>query len=77
MLTFQEKIGYLENRLHLHDVNYYDNFKADLLIFFDDFDVKNERLNFLHNYNSFSEIDSWIEKLSSRLVYSQNRIVQK
>ncbi|MFN5416620.1 MAG: hypothetical protein ACK5B9_06145 [Flavobacteriia bacterium] len=68
MLTFQEKISYLENRLHLPDGNYYDNFKDDLLIFFEDFNINNKRLNFLHHYDSISEIDNWIEKLSSRLV---------
>ncbi|EOG6917069.1 hypothetical protein ACLH3W_002299, partial [Flavobacterium psychrophilum] len=36
--------------------------------FFDEFNVKNERLFFLTNFVSFTEIDNWLEKISSRIV---------
>ncbi len=68
MLTFEEKIIYLENSLSKTEGNYYDNFKEDIIVFFDEFNVKNERLNFLNNFVSFTEIDNWIEKTSSRII---------
>lgn len=33
MLTFEEKIIYLENRLSKTEENYYDNFKEDIVVF--------------------------------------------
>jgi len=42
--------------------------EEDIIIFIDEFNIKNERLKFLNNYVSFTEIDSWIEKLTSRFV---------
>jgi hypothetical protein len=68
MLTFEEKIIYLENSLNKTEGNYYDNFKEDIVIFFDEFSTKNDRLNFLNNFVSFNEIDKWVEKISSRIV---------
>ncbi len=68
MLTFEEKIIYLENRLNKTEGNYYDNFKEDIVIYFDEFNTKNERLNFLNNFVSLTEIDNWVEKISSRIV---------
>jgi hypothetical protein len=68
MLTFEEKIIYLENSLNKTEGNYYDNFKEDIVVFFDEFNVKNERLNFLNNFVSSIEIDNWVEKISSRVV---------
>ncbi|CAM3593308.1 hypothetical protein ABF179_002335 [Flavobacterium psychrophilum] len=68
MLTFEEKIIYLENSLNKTEGNYYDNFKEDIVIYFDEFTTKNERLIFLNNFVSFTEIDNWVEKISSRIV---------
>ncbi|NCP89224.1 MAG: hypothetical protein GW827_03005 [Flavobacteriales bacterium] len=68
MLTFEEKIIYLENSLNKTEGNYYDNFKEEIVVFFDEFNVKNERLIFLNNFVSFTEIDNWVEKISSRIV---------
>jgi DNA mismatch repair ATPase MutS len=68
MLTFEEKIIYLENSLNKTEENYYDNFKEDIVIFFDVLNTKNENLNFLNNFVSFTEIDNWVEKLLSRIV---------
>lgn len=48
--------------------NYADSFKQDIFIFFDEFNIKNERLKFLSNFVSFAEIDNWIEKLTARIV---------
>jgi hypothetical protein len=68
MLTFEEKIIYLENSLNKTEGNHYDNFKEDIVVYFDEFNTKNERLNFLNNFISFTEIDNWVEKISSRIV---------
>ena len=67
MLTSKEKIIYLENSLSKTEGNYYDNCKEDIIIFFDEFNVKNKRLKFLNNFVSFIEIDNWVEKISSRI----------
>lgn len=68
MLTFEEKIIYLENSLNKTEENYYDNFKEDIVIYFDEFNTKNERLNFLNNFISLTEIENWVEKISSRII---------
>ena len=68
MLTFEEKIVYLENSLSKTEGNYYDNFKEDIVVFFDEFNFKNERLYFLNNFISLIEIESWVEKILSRIV---------
>ena len=68
MLTFEEKIIYLENILNKTEGNHYDNFKEDIVIYFDEFNTKNERLNFLNNFISLTEIENWVEKISSRIV---------
>jgi hypothetical protein len=68
MLTFEEKIKYFENSLNKTEENYYDNFRDEIIIFFDEFSVKNERLKFLNSFYSYTEIDNWIKKLSSRIV---------
>ena len=68
MLTFEEKIIYLENSSNKTEGNYYDNFKEDIVFYFDEFTTKNERLIFLNNFVSFTEIDNWVEKISSRIV---------
>ena len=68
MLTFEEKIIYLENSLNKTEGNYYDNFKEDIIIYFNEFNTKNERLYFLNNFSSLTEIENWVEKISSRIV---------
>lgn len=68
MLTFQEKISYLEISLNKIEENFADSFKTEILFFIDDFNIKNECLQFLNNLVSFIEIDNWIEKLTSRIV---------
>jgi hypothetical protein len=68
MLNFEEKIIYLKNSLSKTEGNYYDNFKEDIVIFFDDFNIKNNRLIFLHDFVSFTEIDNWVNKILSKIV---------
>lgn len=68
MLTFEEKISYFESSLNKTQGDYADNFKEDINIFIDVYNIKNERLQFLNKLVSFEEIDSWIEKLISRII---------
>lgn len=68
MLSFKEKIIYLENSLTKIEENYADSFRVDIHIFFDIFDSKNKLLSFLNKLESFEEIENWINKLTSRIV---------
>lgn len=68
MLTLNQKIKYLENQLDNTPLNYADSFKSDIYIFIDDFNVENELLNFLNEFLSKKEIDTWISNLTSRIV---------
>lgn len=68
MLSFQEKINYLKNSLNSDVENDEDSFKSDIFIYFEEFNVANEKLMFLNNLFSFEEIDNWIEKLNSRIL---------
>jgi hypothetical protein len=68
MLSFKEKIQYLENYLSQPNENYADSFKEDILMFIDDFSDQNEILFFLNKFNSFEEIENWVDNLCSRIV---------
>lgn len=68
MLTFEEKISYLEYCLNKTEENYADSFKKDIVIFIDEFDIQNVQLQFLNDLISFEEIDNWIEKLTARII---------
>ena len=72
MLTFKEKTHHLYTILNNINDNYADSFKADILIYFDDFTTNNPRLSFLKNLNSFSDIENWINKLTSRIVMKES-----
>jgi len=68
MVSFKEKIQYLENYLSQPNENYADSFKEDILMFIDDFSDQNEILFFLNKFNSFEEIRNWVDNLCSRIV---------
>lgn len=68
MLSIDEKIIYLENYLTMPIKNYADTFKEDISMFLDDFINKNEVLSFLNNFNSFEEIENWVDNLCSRII---------
>lgn len=68
-MTLLEKIEYIEQLLNQTEENYADNFKADIVMFFDDnFSKENLQLQFLDNLSSKQEIENWLEKLTSRFV---------
>lgn len=67
MLSFKEKISYLEDSLDKIGESYADSFRTDILFFFDDFDSENPDLHFLNNIYSLNGIEDWITKLTSRI----------
>lgn len=72
MLSFEEKISYLQHSLNKVGENYADSFRADILFFFDDFNTKNTKLQFLNTIQSINEIEHWITKLISRIVMKED-----
>lgn len=68
MLSFQEKIFYLESSLNKTEENYADSFKEDIIMFIEIFNIENNLLQFLKDLNSSEEIENWITKLTSRIV---------
>lgn len=68
MLSFNDKIQYLENYLSQPNENYADSFKEDILMFIDDFTDQNELLLFLKNINSLEEIENWVNNLCSKII---------
>jgi hypothetical protein len=72
MLSFEEKISYLQQSLNKIEENYADSFRTDILFFFDDFNVKNSKFQFLNKLHSFNEIERWITKLTSRIVMKED-----
>jgi hypothetical protein len=58
VLTYKDKIDYLENYLNKIEENYADSFKADVIIFMDLFDTNNTLLKFLIDINTVGEIEN-------------------
>lgn len=68
-MSLSEKIEYFYQLLNKPNESYADNFKTDIIIFFDDdFSENNEQLLFLKNLKTKLEIQNWIDKLTSRFV---------
>ncbi|MDP2089249.1 MAG: hypothetical protein Q8J84_07585 [Flavobacteriaceae bacterium] len=72
MLSFDEKISCLVNSLNKTEENYADSFRTELLFFFDEFNAENPLLSFLKDFDSNSEIENWINKLTSRIVMKED-----
>ncbi|CAM3802538.1 hypothetical protein FLGE108171_15480 [Flavobacterium gelidilacus] len=68
MLTFEEKIDYLKKNLNRIENNFADEVRSEILFFFDEFEIKNEQLDFLKTLNLSQDIDVWVEKLTSRII---------
>ncbi len=68
MLSFTEKISYLESCLLQNEDNFADSFKTDIMIVLGDFEVQNSNLKFLENLSSREEISLWLNNLTSRIV---------
>ncbi len=63
MLNLSEKIQHLENCLSNSNGSYTDSFKFDILLL-----IKESNLKFIDNLNTKEDIESWIKKLTSRIV---------
>ena len=68
MLSFIEKISYLESTLHVVSGNYVDSFKTEIAFYFEDFEEENVKLMFVNKFSTHQEIDNWVEKLVSRII---------
>lgn len=69
MLDINQKIDFLKSVLEKKEENYADSFKADIVMYFDDdFRESNVSLNFLNTLHSFTEIEDWVNKLTSGFV---------
>ncbi|WP_366183562.1 hypothetical protein [Flavobacterium ovatum] len=68
-MYLNEKILFLEQILSLPEDNFADSFKTDIAFYFDeDFSIENTNLSFLENFQSKTEIENWVSKLTSRFV---------
>ena len=74
MLSFEEKIIYLEKSLNKTEENYANSFRTDINIFFDEFHIENKLFNFLKEIKTFIEIENWINKLTSRIVMKEDEM---
>lgn len=64
-----EKIKVLENYLIRESENYRDSFKTDIYLFFnEDFTDGNPLLAFLDSFNEQSEIENWVDLVTSQIV---------
>lgn len=69
MPTFDDKISHLESYLLAEPSNYRDSFKMDIYYFFNaEFDQKNPFLEFLKEMSTFSEIEDWVDRVTSNIV---------
>ena len=68
-MTRSQKIKVLENYLIRPPENYRDSFKTDIYLFFnEDFTKDNPLLIFLDSLNEQSEIESWVDLVTSQIV---------
>ena len=74
MLSLKQKVMHLEICLNKIEENYADSFKTEIVYFIDEFNSENQRLAFLKNLNTNSEIENWIAKLTSRIVMKEDEM---
>lgn len=68
-MTLPEKIQILETCLAQRPVNYRDEFKTDIYLFFnEDFSTANLLLKFLESFNEQNEIEAWVDHVTSQIV---------
>ncbi|MNJ88902.1 hypothetical protein D3C87_64600 [compost metagenome] len=68
MTTFTEKITRLKSCLETVDNSYADSFKAEMLLYFGDFNPKDPKLFFLHDLDFEEEIINWVNRITSLIV---------
>ncbi|MAO63444.1 MAG: hypothetical protein CL666_00435 [Balneola sp.] len=68
-MTHREKIQTLASCLNGEPQNYRDSFKPDLCLFFnDDFSLENPCMDFLHPFETTSDIEEWVALVTSHIV---------
>jgi hypothetical protein len=72
MLSKKDKIKMLDKILDVNDGCYADSFKTDLLFRLGDLEIENENLNFLNHLKTKSEIENWVNKITSRIVMRED-----
>lgn len=65
MTTFTEKIARLKSCLETVDHSYADSFKAEMLLYFGDFNLTDPKLYFLHDLDFEEEIEGWVNRITS------------
>lgn len=65
MTTFTEKINQLKSCLEHVDHSYADSFKAEMLLYFGDFNPTDPKLFFLHDLDFEEEIVGWVNQITS------------
>ena len=68
MLTFTEKITLLKSCLETVGNSYADSFKAEMLLYFGDFNSTDPKLFFLHDLDFEEEITGWVNRITSLIV---------
>lgn len=68
-MTLLQKVQHLENYLHQYNDSYSDNFKADILFYFNqDFTEENSQFEFLKELQSKEAIEQKVDFLLSQFV---------
>lgn len=68
MLSFTDKMSYLENYLTKSQCNYADIYRTDILIYLGGFEQHNDNLKLLNRLKTTEEIEYFIDKLTSRII---------
>ncbi len=72
-MTLLEKIKYLELLLNTCENNFYDSFKIDIKLFFnEDFNENNNTFHFLKFLNTKEDINDWVDTLLAKFVLKFN-----
>lgn len=72
MLSFRYKIEILKKHLLDLESNFADSYKTDILLYLDDFNIRNKKLYFLNKLHSEDDIINWVNFLTSKIVMKFN-----
>ncbi len=73
MLTFEEKIAFLNENLNKKSENYADTFKTDIFFFIGEFSTKNPFLKFLHPLETQIDIQNFVNFLTGKIVMNEHQ----
>lgn len=76
-MTHPEKTQALESCLNNVSQHYRDSLKTDLYLFFnEDFSEDNPQMDFLHRFESTSEIEQWVDFVTSQIMLKFDKEVE-